>query len=269
MEKTQEIERCLITNFRRRIYSKFVSAVKKYSLIEEGDRIAVCISGGKDSFVMAKCLQELKRHGVDNFDLVYLVMDPGYKESDLKKITDNADLLGLPIQVFSTDIFKIATSLQDGSPCYLCARMRRGALYSQAKSLGCNKIALGHHYDDIIETTMMGILYNGQVQTMLPKCPSDNFENMSLIRPMCLVRERDVIAFSAFHGLDFIRCACPMTGGGCASGEGKRAATKKLIAELEKQDEHIPDNIFKSVSNVHLGGVYEYKDKNGVRHKNV
>ncbi len=269
LTKAGEVERSLITTYRRRIYSKFVSAVKKYRLIESGDRIAVCISGGKDSFVMAKCLQELKRHGVDNFDLVYLVMNPGYNDDALGLTRENAKTLGLDVNFFDTAIFDVVTHETDGSPCYLCARMRRGALYAEAKRLGCNKIALGHHYDDIIETTLMGMLYNGQVQTMLPRCPSDNFEGMSLIRPMCLVRERDIVAFAESNGLRFIRCACPKTNGECASGEGKRAATKALIAALEKEDGRIPENIFKSVSNVHLGGVYEYKDKDGVRHKNV
>jgi len=269
MNRTQEIERSLITTYRRRIYSKFISAVQKYKLIEAGDKIAVCISGGKDSFVMAKCLQELKRHGVDNFDLTYVVMNPGYKEETLALILQNAELLGLPVQVFDTKIFEIVKNETSGSPCYLCARMRRGALYSQAQSLGCNKIALGHHFDDIIETTLMGILYNGQVQTMLPKCPSDHFEKMSLIRPMALVRERDIVNFSQANDLTFIHCACPLTNGECSSGQGKRALTKQLIASLEAEDPFVPDNIYKSLSNVHLGAVFEYKDSEGNRHKNV
>ena len=262
--------------------------------MEDGDRIAVCISGGKDSFLMAKLFQELKRHGKNNFDLTFLVMNPGYTDAVLTSILENARVMDVPVRVFDSDIFAVAESAardkasaaqadQPGedtirkkkrsagsnSPCYLCARMRRGALYAQAKALGCNKIALGHHYDDVIETILMGMLYGGQVQTMLPKLHSTNFPGMELIRPMYLIREADIKRFRDAFDLTFIRCACRLTDGvslpADAEGQGKRAAVKKLIAELAKSDPQIEQNIFKSVENVHLGALVAWKDTDGVR----
>ena len=269
LEKYQEIERSIITTYRKTLWSPFVLAVKKYRLIQAGDKIAVCISGGKDSMLLAKLMQQLERHSEVPFSLVFLVMDPGYNEANRRKIEENAKLLNVPITVFESDVFQTAETVSEESPCYLCARMRRGHLYAKAKALGCNKIALGHHYDDVIETILMSMLYNGQVQSMLPKLKSDNFENMELIRPLYYVRERDIVAWKKHNELTFIQCACRLTerlndeGG---TGESKRQETKNLIAMLEKQDRYVPRNIFKSVYNVQLGAVIEYKDKQGTRH---
>ena len=269
MEKYKEVERNLITSSRRKIYSKFIKAIKDYRLIEDGDKIAVCISGGKDSFLLAKCMQELKAHGINNFDAVYFVMNPGYNDKNLNLIKENLKLLNIPAEIYKSDIFA-ASAVASGegeNPCYLCARMRRGWLYAKAKELGCNKIALGHHFDDVIETIMMGMLYNGQIQTMMPKLKSSNFEGMELIRPLYYVRERDIIAWKENNDLTFIRCACRLTEKSDeGESEGKRKETKKLLAALEKNDSHIPMNIFKSVCNVQLGAVIEYKDKRGDRH---
>jgi tRNA(Ile)-lysidine synthase TilS/MesJ len=251
LTKVQEIERSLITTFRRRIYTPFTRAVTDFGLIRAGDRIAVCISGGKDSMTLAKCMQELKRHGIDNFEVVFLVMNPGYNASNMAKIEENLKILNIPAVIYDSDIFSVAEYKADkGSPCYVCARMRRGCLYAKAKELGCNKIALGHHFDDVIETTLMGMFYNGQAQTMIPKLSSEHFEGMELIRPLYYVRERDITAFTKANGLSFIRCACRRAERNGAEDEGKRAATKELIAELEKKDSRIPHNIFKSMYNV-------------------
>ena len=269
MERYKEIERSLITTYRRYIYSPFIKAIKDFNLIENGDKIAVCISGGKDSMVLAKCMQELKNHGIDNFEICFIVMDPGYNQANLEKIKENLSILNINATIYDSNIFDVSESLTNGNPCYLCARMRRGFLYAKAKELGCNKIALGHHFDDVIETNLMGMLYNGQFQTMLPKLKSDNFEGMELIRPLYYVREKHIIAFSNANGLTFIRCACKLTEKfSTPDGDesSKRAFTKSLIAKLEKDDPHIPMNIFKSSYNVQLGAVIEYKDKNGIRH---
>lgn len=270
MAEFLEAERSLITTYRKKIYSRFIKAIKEFDLIKAGDKIAVCISGGKDSIILAKCMQELKKHGTDNFDVEYIVMNPGYNQVNLDKIKQNLKLLDIPATIYESDIFEASTNASgDGNPCYLCARMRRGWLYAKAKERGCNKIALGHHYDDVIETILMSMLYNGQVQSMLPKLKSDNFENMELIRPLYYVRERDIVAWKKHNELTFIQCACRLTerlndeGG---TGESKRQETKNLIAMLEKQDRYVPRNIFKSVYNVQLGAVIEYKDKQGTRH---
>ena len=270
MAEFLEAERSLITTYRKKIYSRFIKAIKEFDLIKAGDKIAVCISGGKDSIILAKCMQELKKHGTDNFDVEYIVMNPGYNQVNLDRIKQNLELLDIPATIYESDIFEASTNAsKDGNPCYLCARMRRGWLYAKAKELGCNKIALGHHYDDVIETILMSMLYNGQVQSMLPKLKSDNFEDMELIRPLYYVRERDIVAWKKHNDLTFIQCACRLTerlndeGG---TGESKRQVTKELIATLEKQDKFIPRNIFKSVYNVHLGAIIEYKDEKGVRH---
>ena len=267
LETYQKIERSIIKKFRKQLWTPFIVAVKRYELIQAGDKIAVCISGGKDSMLMAKLLQELQRHSEVPFELVYLVMDPGYNEINRQKIESNAALLHIPITVFETNIFDVANN-SDKSPCYLCARMRRGHLYSKAKELGCNKIALGHHYDDVIETILMGMLYGAQIQTMMPKLHSTNFEGMELIRPMYLIREEDIIHWANYNGLRFLRCACRFTEQ-CADEEtdksSKRAEVKELIHNLAQKDPVIEFNIFKSVENVNVNTVVAYK-KDGVKH---
>ena len=272
--RAKDVERSIIKKFRKPIWRKFTRAINEYELIKDGDKIAVCISGGKDSMLMAKLFQELLRHGKKNFDLVFLVMNPGYNEINYETILNNAKLLEVPITVFKTEIFDIvagegSSQGQLDSPCYLCARMRRGYLYSKAKELGCNKIALGHHYDDVIETILMGMLYGGQMQTMMPKLHSTNFEGMELIRPLYLVREQDIIHWANYNKLHFIQCACRFTES-CASCGGtekgsKRAEIKELIRQLAAKDSVIEYNIFRSVENVNLSTVIAYK-KDGVKH---
>lgn len=267
-ENVKEIERSIVKKFRKPIWRKFTQALNEYDLIQDGDKIAVCISGGKDSMLMAKLFQELKRHGKNNFELVFLVMNPGYNDLNYNVILNNAKILDIPITVFKTEIFDTVVDITE-SPCYLCARMRRGYLYSKAKKLGCNKIALGHHYDDVIETILMGMLYGAQVQTMMPKLHSTNFEGMELIRPMYLIREADIIHWKEYNNLEFIQCACRFTEG-CAScggtGKGsKRAEIKQLIKDLTKVSPYIEKNIFRSVENVNIDTVIAYKKK-GQRH---
>ena len=267
-ENVKEIERSIVKKFRKPIWRKFTQALNEYDLIQDGDKIAVCISGGKDSMLMAKLFQELKRHGKNNFELVFLVMNPGYNDLNYNVILNNAKILDIPITVFKTEIFDTVVDITE-SPCYLCARMRRGYLYSKAKELGCNKIALGHHYDDVIETILMGMLYGAQVQTMMPKLHSTNFEGMELIRPMYLIREADIIHWKEYNNLEFIQCACRFTEG-CAScggtGKGsKRAEIKQLIKDLTKVSPYIGKNIFRSVENVNIDTVIAYKKK-GQRH---
>ena len=266
--RTKDIERSIIKKFRKPIWRRFTKAIREYELVQDGDKIAVCISGGKDSMLMAKLFQELSRHGKKNFEVVFLVMNPGYNEINYQTIKDNAQILNVPITVFESDIFNIVAS-EEQSPCYLCARMRRGYLYSKAKELGCNKIALGHHYDDVIETILMGMLYGAQVQTMMPKLHSTNFEGMELIRPLYLIREADIIHWANYNDLHFIQCACRFTEH-CASCGGtekgsKRAEIKELIHELAQKDPVIEYNIFRSVENVNLNTVIGYK-QDGVRH---
>lgn len=261
------VERSIVKRFRKEIWRKFVKAINEYEMIQDGDRIAVCISGGKDSMLLAKLFQELERHGKKNFDVEFLVMDPGYNAENRKQIEDNAKFLGVPIHVFETDIFNtVAKDDIGGSPCYLCARMRRGYLYSNARKLGCNKIALGHHFDDVIETIVMGMLYGGQIQTMMPKLHSTNFEGMELIRPMYLIREDDIIHWRDYNLLKFLQCACRFTEG-CETGEleSKRAEVKQLIKELSEKSDVIEMNIFRSVENVNLNTVIAYKE-NGEKH---
>ena len=267
-QRTKDIERSIIKKFRKPIWRRFTKAIREYELVQDGDKIAVCISGGKDSMLMAKLFQELSRHGKKNFEVVFLVMNPGYNEINYQTIKDNAKILNVPITVFESDIFNIVAA-EEQSPCYLCARMRRGYLYSKAKELGFNKIALGHHYDDVIETILMGMLYGAQVQTMMPKLHSTNFEGMELIRPLYLIREADIIHWANYNDLHFIQCACRFTEH-CASCGGtekgsKRAEIKELIHELAKKDPVIEYNIFRSVENVNLNTVIGYK-QDGVRH---
>lgn len=261
MEKYLEIERSLITKYRKPIWRKFVKGIQEYDLIQEGDRIAVCISGGKDSMLMAKLLQELQRHGKYKFELVFLVMNPGYNEINKQTIINNAKLLNIPITMFETQIFDIVAEV-DESPCYLCARMRRGHLYKKAKELGCNKIALGHHFNDVVETVLMGMFYGGQVQTMMPKLHSKNFEGMELIRPMYLIEEEDIIAWKTYHELTFIQCACRLTENCsiCDNGGGgsKRQEMKVLVKKLKKTNPNVDKNIFRSMHNVNLDTLIGY-----------
>ncbi len=259
-EKQKEIERSIIKKFRKGIWRKFTKGIREYDLIQDGDKIAVCISGGKDSMLMAKLFQELLKHGKANFELVFLVMNPGYNEDNWKIIQDNAKVLGIPLTVFETQIFDTVADIAK-NPCYLCARMRRGYLYSHAKELGCNKIALGHHFDDVIETILMGMFYGGKVETMMPKLRSQNFEGMELIRPMYLIKEDDIIAWRDYNQLNFIQCACRFTENcvSCGGGRGsKRDEMKELIKEFRKQGDIIEKNIFRSVHNVNLRTIIGY-----------
>lgn len=268
LEKYQEIERSIITTYRKTIWSPFVLAVKKYALIQAGDKIAVCISGGKDSMLMAKLMQELQKHSEVPFELVFLVMDPGYNKENRERIEENAKLLRVPVTIFESDVFAAADSACAQNPCYLCARMRRGHLYAKAKDLGCNKIALGHHKSDVIETTLMGMLYGAQIQGMLPRIPSANFEGMELIRPMYCILEQDVLRWQEHNGLQFIACACKFTQnltGGNEDTFSARRKVKALIAELKKENPNVENNIFQSIHNVQLETLAEYK-QGGVRH---
>lgn len=268
-QRTKDIERSIIKKFRKPIWRRFTKAIREYELVQDGDKIAVCISGGKDSMLMAKLFQELSRHGKKNFEVVFLVMNPGYNEINYQTIKDNAKILNVPITVFESDIFNIVAS-EEQSPCYLCARMRRGYLYSKAKELGCNKIALGHHYDDVIETILMGMLYGAQVQTMMPKLHSTNFEGMELIRPLYLIREADIIHWANYNDLHFIQCACKFTDTctTCNNEEtkSKRMEIKQLIQTLKKTNPFIESNIFKSVENVNLSTIIAYKQNGQVHH---
>ena len=260
-DKQEEIEKSLRKGrFHKALFSKFAKAINTYDLIQPGDKIAVCISGGKDSMLMAKLFQELKRHNKFPFELVFLVMDPGYSEVNRKLIENNARIMGVPITVFESQIFEAVYDIQK-SPCYLCARMRRGYLYSHAKELGCNKIALGHHYDDVIETILMGMLYSGKIETMMPKLHSTNFEGMELIRPMYLIKEADIIGWRDYNQLNFIQCACRFTENcaTCGGGRGsKRDEMKELIAQFREESNLIEKNIFRSVHNVNLRTIIGY-----------
>lgn len=262
-----EIEQSIRKKFRKTIWCRFTRAVREYELVKEGDKIAVCISGGKDSMLMAKLFQELKRHNKFNFEVVFLVMDPGYSPANRQIIEANAKRMNIPITIFESDIFDAVFNIEK-SPCYLCARMRRGHLYSKAKELGCNKIALGHHYDDVIETILMGMLYGAQMQTMMPKLHSTNFEGMELIRPLYLIREDDIKKWRDSNDLHFIQCACKFTDTCSTCGSentSKRVEVKNLIRQLKETNPFVESNIFKSVENVNLSTVIAYK-KDGVKH---
>ncbi|MCR4648220.1 MAG: ATPase [Lachnospiraceae bacterium] len=268
-ERQHKAEESIRKKFHKQLFTPFAKACKTYQLINEGDNIAVCISGGKDSMLMAKLFQEIQRHRKVNFSLTFLVMDPGYNKENRALIESNAKTLGIPVTIFESSIFDSVDNIEK-SPCYICARMRRGYLYSKAKELGCNKIALGHHYDDVIETILMGMLHGAQIQTMMPKLHSTNFEGMELIRPLYLIRESDIIAWRDYNELHFLQCACHFTDTCTTCHEdgttsSKRLETKKLIAELKKDNPYVESNIFKSVENVILDTVIEYK-KDGVRH---
>ena len=262
-----DIEQSIRKKFKKSIWCKFTKAVREYELVKEGDKIAVCISGGKDSMLMAKLFQELQRHNRFPFEVIFLVMDPGYSKENRQIIENNAKKLHIPLTIFESDIFEAVLHVEK-SPCYLCARMRRGHLYAKAKELGCNKIALGHHYDDVIETILMGMLYGAQVQTMMPKLHSTNFEGMELIRPLYLVREDDIKKWRDYNELHFLQCACKFTetcsieGGDSSS---KRMEIKHLIRDLKKTNPFVEGNIFKSVENVNLSTVIAYK-QDGVKH---
>ena len=263
MEKYKEIENSIITKFRKDIWSKFVKGVSNYELINENDKVMVCISGGKDSFLLAKCIQELERHGKVKFTAHYVVMDPGYNEYNRKFIEDNAKILNVKVEIFESNIFDVVSETTD-SPCYLCARMRRGYLYSKAQELGCNKIALGHHFDDFIETTLLSMFYGSEVKTMMPKLHSDNFEGIELIRPLLLVKEEDIISWKNYNDLTFINCACRFTEG-CSlinDGTSKRKEMKELIKNLKKTNPNIDQNIFKALENVNLNCILGWHKDN-------
>lgn len=265
MERYKEIERSIIKKYRKEIWAKFVKAVKDYKLINENDRVMVCISGGKDSFLLAKCVQELQKHGGIPFEACYVCMNPGYSEANKIKIFENAKILNINLEMFDSDIFEVANSLNEKSPCYMCARMRRGHLYNKAKKLGCNKIALGHHFDDVIETTLLSMFYGSEVKTMLPKLHSENFENIELIRPLYLVKENSILAWAKYNNLEFINCACKFTERVSLSDEpvSKRKEMKELIKYLRELNPDIDYNIFKSLDNINLNCVLGTK-KNGI-----
>ena len=271
-ETAKKIEESITKKFRKNLFSPFAKAIATYDLLQPNDKVAVCMSGGKDSMLMAKLFQELEKHNKFPFGLEFLVMDPGYSAENREVIERNAEMMNIPVTIFKTDIFENVFNIEK-SPCYICARMRRGNLYAKAQALGCNKIALGHHYDDVIETILMGMIYGGQVQTMMPKVKSANFDGMELIRPMYIIREKDIKAWRDYNDLRFIQCACKFTdfctSDGCktANTGSKRKKVKELIASLVKDDPQVEQNIFKSVENVNLSTVIEYKDKAGKRHR--
>jgi tRNA(Ile)-lysidine synthase TilS/MesJ len=269
MEKYKEIEQTITKTYRKEIWKRFIKGITEYEMISEGDKIAVCISGGKDSMLLAKCFQELKKHKKMNFDLEFIVMNPGYNELNKQKIIENSKILNIPITMFETDIFNRVVNIED-NPCYICARMRRGYLYEKAKELGCNKIALGHHFNDVIETILMGMLYGAQMQTMMPKVKSTSHPGMELIRPLYFVREEDVIRWRDKNNLDFIQCACRFTeqytNNDNANHMSKREEMKRLIKELKNRYENIDVNIFNSVQNVNLDTIISYKKGNEEHH---
>ena len=264
LEKYQLIERSLIKKYRKEIWNPFIAGVKRYEMVNEGDKIAVCISGGKDSMIMANLMRHLQRISDVKFELIYLLMDPGYNKINRERIEHNAKLMNIPLTVFESDIFDSVNGM-DGSPCYICARMRRGHLYAKAKELGCNKIALGHHFSDVIETTLLGMMYGAQIQAMLPKLHSTNFEGMELIRPMYCVHEDAIIAWKNYNELEFIQCACRFVENRDNStdgiGESKRQEIKMLIKELKKTNPMVESNIFNSIHNVNVDTMPGYKIK--------
>lgn len=261
LTERERIERSILTTYRKGVWSKFVRAVKEYALIEEGDRIAVCMSGGKDSALLAKCMQELQKHSPVRFGLEFIVMDPGYNPENRALIEKNANLLGIPAHIFETQIFEAVSEVVK-NPCYLCARMRRGYLYEEALRLGCNKIALGHHFDDVIETILMGILYGGQMQSMPPKLKSTNHKGMQLIRPLYYVHERDILNWQKGNGLSFLRCACRFTERSEEKeDESKRREVKRLIARLKEANPNVDISIFRSAYNVHVDTLIKYDSK--------
>lgn len=270
LDRNREIEKSIQKKFHKQLFTPFAKAINRYELLQPGDKVAVCISGGKDSMLLAKLFQEIKRHRKFSFSLEFLAMDPGYRPENRRRIEDNARLMNIPVTIFESNIFDAVYEIEK-SPCYLCARMRRGYLYNHARELGCNKIALGHHYDDVIETILMGMLYGGQVQTMMPKLHSTNFQGMELIRPMYLIREQDIKNWRDYNGLEFLQCACRFTDENqhCradGSSDSKRMEIKELIGKLKEINPFVESNIFKSVENVNLSTVIAYK-KDGVKHE--
>ena len=264
MERYQEIERSIIKKYRKELWSPFARAIDNYKLIDENDKIMVCISGGKDSFLLAKCIEEIQRHGKVKFEARYVVMNPGYNELNLKKIIENAKILNLNIEIFESDIFSSVENVNFKSPCYMCARMRRGYLYNKARELGCNKIALGHHMDDVIETTLLSMFYSSEVKTMMPKLHSDNYPGIELIRPLFLIREKDIITWAKSNGLDFINCACKFTERSAIDENlSKRKEMKNLIKEMSKTNPNVAVNIFTALDNINLNCVLGTK-KDGI-----
>ena len=264
MERYQEIERSIIKKYRKELWSPFARAIDNYKLIDENDKIMVCISGGKDSFLLAKCIEEIQRHGKVKFEARYVVMNPGYNELNLKKIIENAKILNLNIEIFESDIFSSVENVNFKSPCYMCARMRRGYLYNKARELGCNKIALGHHMDDVIETTLLSMFYSSEVKTMMPKLHSDNYPGIELIRPLFLIREKDIIIWAKSNGLDFINCACKFTERSAIDENlSKRKEMKNLIKEMSKTNPNVAVNIFTALDNINLNCVLGTK-KDGI-----
>lgn len=262
MERYEQIERTIITTYRKQIWAKFIKAIVEYNLIQDGDKIGVCISGGKDSMLLAKCFQELKKHRKNNFDVEFIVMNPGYNEKNKNKIIENSQILNIPITMFETDIFTRVANMTDHE-CYLCARMRRGYLYKKAQELGCNKIALGHHFDDVIETVLMGMLFSGKMQTMMPKLKSTSHPGMELIRPFYFVREDDIISWMNYNELEFIKCACKITERQANLKQNdktsKRAETKEIIKQLKNKYKNSDINIFNSTQNINLETILSYK----------
>ncbi len=269
MERYLEIEKSIIKKFRKEIWGKFVKAVQDYELIKENDNIMVCISGGKDSFLMAKCVEELIKHGKFPFKAHYVVMDPGYNEVNRKKIEENAKILNVPIEIFESDIFNVVDRVAFKNPCYMCARMRRGSLYAKAKELGCNKIALAHHFNDVIETTLLSMFYAGEIKTMVPKLHSENFEGLELIRPMYLVHEENVISWAKYNKLSFINCACRFTENCTLNDDddttSKRREMKKLIRKMKEVYDNADINVFRAMENVNLDCVLGFS-KDGEKH---
>ncbi len=260
MDKSKAVEHSIITKYKKTLFHRFIGAIKDYELISQGDKIAVCISGGKDSMLLAKLMQELSIHGDYPFDMEFIVMDPGYAPKNRQKIIENAEILDIPIKIFETDIFDSVVNIEK-NPCYLCARMRRGHLYKYAQSLGCNKIALGHHFDDVIETILMGMLYGAQIQTMMPRIKSTNYEGMELIRPMYYIREKDIISWRNYNNLEFLQCACRFTEKNAmldGTGTSKRQEIKNLIKEMKKVNPQVDINIFRSVERVNLSTIIGY-----------
>ena len=260
-EENKEIERSIIKKYRKTIWKGFIDSINTFSLIEENDQIAVCISGGKDSFLLAKCLQEIKKHGKIHFSLKFICMDPGYKEEHLLKIKENAEKLNIPLEIFQTNVFDVSNLLNEKHPCYLCARMRRGYLYDYAKKLGCNKIALAHHFDDVIETILLAMFYSGSFKTMVPRVKSDHFENMELIRPLYFVRENDIISWAKSNHLEFLNCGCKFV---LQKQDSKRKEIKDLLKELRKTNPYIDKNIYRSTEKVNLQTIISYQNKDKI-----
>ena len=266
MEEYKNIERSIITKYRKDIWSKFMRAISDYELIKENDVVMVCISGGKDSFLLAKLIQELINHGKVNFSARYVVMNPGYSDVNLKLIKDNSKKLNIPIEIFNSDIFDVVNKISFKSPCYMCAKMRRGHLYNKASELGCNKIALGHHFNDFIETTLLSMFYGSEIKTMMPKLHSDNYKGLELIRPMCLIKEESIISWAKYNGLNFLNCACKFTSDNSKVdiNTSKRKEIKNLINELKKSNKNIDENIYKSMENVNINCILGYRDNSGL-----